>query len=445
MSIYNYILENLILPLGDLVLQTHFISSLKKARKLDRLSKNELAKYQKQRLEFILNHASTNSKYYQSLNIQPSKDPIDWLSNFPILEKSDLNMFGSDMLTCEKKRLIEHKSSGSSGVQSIVYWKTKEWSEVQAFQTHWWEWAGYKLGNPILQTGITTNRGLVKSVKDFLTKTNYLPAFTLEKEVVEKNLIKLEKKMAFLGGYASSLYVLAGMAEAFNSQTNFISAISWGDKLFPNYRKEIEKAFGCKTYETYGTSEGFMIASQKDLDYLYINTPQVYLELLDDDGMPVSDGSLGNVVVTNLINTAMPLIRYKIGDIAIKLPINEYPKDRELAYPLLKKIIGRDTDIIKTRSGKSLVVHTFTGIIEHYQEIKQFRVVQEVFDEIIIEYIPKGNDLSNILLLIEEDIYQKTNTRHELKILFKQVFTIPSTKSGKPQIIESKLKGSKPI
>jgi phenylacetate-CoA ligase len=82
----------------------------------------------------------------------------------------------------------------------------------------------------------------------------------------------------------------------------------------------------------------------------------------------------------------MPLIRYNLGDLAIKLPRSEYPKDSSLQLPLLQKIVGRETDIVYTPNGKGLIVHTFTGIMEHYQEIKQFRVLQTTLDKITIEY-----------------------------------------------------------
>ena len=69
-----------------------------------------------------------------------------------------------------------------------------------------------------------------------------------------------------------------------------------------------------------------MIAAQLDLEYMYIMTTSVFVEILDDDGFEVENGKMGNVVVTCLNAFAMPLIRYKVGDLAIKLPESEYPK-----------------------------------------------------------------------------------------------------------------------
>ena len=80
-----------------------------------------------------------------------------------------------------------------------------------------------------------------------------------------------------------------------------------GDKLFSSYQEAIKNAFQCKVYDTYGCNEGFLIASQKDLEYKYIMSPHVYLEILDDDNRPVEDGVMGHVVVTRLDGFSMPL------------------------------------------------------------------------------------------------------------------------------------------
>ena len=120
--------------------------------------------------------------------------------------------------------------------------------------------------------------------------------------------------------------------------------------------------------DTYGCAEGLLMAIKADENYYNIMSPHVKLEIVDDNGQPVTDGEMGNVLVTCLTNKALPIIRYKLGDLAIKLPKAEYPISRELNYPLLKKVIGRETDVVKTKNGTTLNVHSFTGVLEYYGE-----------------------------------------------------------------------------
>lgn len=438
--LYNALLEKLILPLGDQVNKSSFIDELKKWRKIQHLSEEKLEELQKQNLHKILTHCIKNVDFYKKLNLPAHNDPYEWVKAFPIIKKNIIKENLQDFLTEPKENLIEYASSGSSGIQGVIYMNKHEQSITRALQVLWWEWAGFKIGKPILQTGITDKRSLLKSTKDMLLRTYYTPAFKHSEETIKDMLLKFNHTdNYFLGGYASSLYLFAQVAEKHGiNNIRFKSTICWGDKLFPHYKKVIEKQFHTKAQDTYGCTEGLMMAAQKDLPYYYQMTPHVYMEIIGKDGNEVPDGELGYVVVTRLDCYSMPLVRYYLGDMAIKLPRNEYPEKRDLNFPLLKMIIGRDTDIVRTASGKFMVVHFFTGIFEFIPEIKQFRVIQRTINEIEIEYIPDNNfdnrKLDEIRFKIQEHL------KEAFPISFRKVDFIPATKSGKPQIIESHLK-----
>lgn len=433
----NKIVEQYVLPLGDLVTGGSFMRHLRRLRWETAQSADYLQALQLKRLDSMLNHATAHSSYYKALQISAGQDVVSRLQSFPILDKQTLQQQQAALCTLPERHLLRQASSGSSGQRSEVFWTKEEQSIHRATQILWWEWAGYKLGAPILQTGMTPERGFIKTIKDKLLSTYYMVAFVPTEQSLHSALHwAAHQKHPFLGGYASSLYVLSQYAGHIPQPPQFAGAISWGDKLFDHYRRSIESAFDTKVYETYGTAEGMMMAAQKDLPYMYIMTPNVYIEILDDEGNEVPDGTMGHVVVTSLVAKAMPLIRYKIGDLAVKLPQAAYPKKRELALPLLQKVIGRDTDIVKTHSGKSLVVHSFTGIFEHIREIRQFCVIQETLDSIRIQYIPAHDFRPDILSHITQKI-QSYLQEPAFSIEYEPVSFIPPTPSGKPQIIQS--------
>ena len=438
--IYNKLIENIFLPIGDLINNSSYKKQLKYWREIDLSSENELYNLQIKNLKKILYHAKNNTTQYKSISLI-GNDPEKWLKDFPILQKKDLKKSNNFIsIKSNKNKLIPYSSSGSSGVQSTVYMNKKEQSNIRAILTHWWEWSGYKIGNPLIQTGITPNRSNLKKIKDFLFKTIYIDAFSHSESQLKKicSVLQENKNLYFIAGYASSLNVIAEYALNNNYSLKVKSVISFGDKLFNHYKKNINKAFTCNVYDTYGCNEGFLIASQKDLDYKYIMTPHVYLEILDDKNNPVKDGEIGNIVVTRLDSFSMPLIRYKIGDLGIKLPREKYPKVREFNYPLLQQIVGRETDIIITKNGKKLVVHSFTGIFEYIKEIKQFKVIQEDRNGIIIEYIKAAKFNKDVLIKATKEL-QKYINDNSFSIIYKEVTFIANSKSGKPQIIESKL------
>jgi phenylacetate-CoA ligase len=439
MEAYNKILKRIILPFSEFIFNIPLSKEIKKLDFFTRLSETEIEKLQQQKLLLLLAHSVENSSYYKNLNIKiDDNNPIESLKKFPILTKSILKTNTDSILTQPKEKLLKNGSSGSTGEQTMIYWNKKEQTINRATQLLWWKWANYELGDKLIQTGINPKRLGIKKYKDFFFRTKYIQAFSHNETDIKKVLKKIHSNEDYvLAGYASSLYVIAKIAQENNIKVKFKSAISWGDKLFNNYKKTIHDTFGCKTYETYGSGEGLMIGAQKDLDYMYLMATNVYVEMLDDNGNEVEDGEIGNVIITNLNGYAMPLIRYKIGDLAIKLPKNNYSANRELKLPIFQKIIGRDTDIVKTPSGNFLVVHSFTGIFEHIPEIKQFCVIQKKISGIEIQYIKDEGFNSDILKIITIQILKNLNEPFEIK--FEEVKEIMPTKSGKPQLIVSHL------
>lgn len=440
MKIYASLLNSIILPISEFVFSIPLSKTRNEIEKMTQSSSTNIENMQLEKLMKLLVFSTNNSVYYKNLGIKlDSKKPIDALKDFPILTKEILKKQTDAIVTQPKEKLIKNASSGSTGQQTIVYWTKKEQTINRATQMLWWKWGNYSIGDRLIQTGITPNRAGLKKYKDFFFRTKYIQAFSHNTEDISIFLKSLNPKKEYvLAGYASSLYVFSKIALENNISIKIKSAISWGDKLFNHYKSSISEAFGCKTYETYGSAEGLMIGAQKDLENLYIMSTNVYVEILDDYGNEVEDGVLGNVVVTNLNGYAMPLIRYKIGDLAIKLPKDKYPKNPELNLPIFEKIIGRDTDIVKTPSGNYMVVHSFTGIFEHIPEIKQFCVIQNNIYGIEIQYIVAKNFNMAILNKIKIEILNYIKEPFEIN--FVEVNHIKPTPSGKPQLIISNLK-----
>ncbi len=438
-SFYNRLLDHIIVPLGDLTLGSSLKKDMRRIESEMQGSEEEIKQLQKNKLNKLLIHAINNSTYYARLVEKlKSEDPYLSIHQFPVLEKKLIRNNYKGIVTKNIEKLYPQKSSGSSGYQTTVYWSKDEFSPYRAINLVWWKWAGYNLGDHLLQTGINTNRKLLKSAKDILFRTYYLNAFSHDISDTEKALKWLQSKPErILGGYASSLYTIACYAEKLGIEIKLKSCISWGDKLFDHYRTKIESVFQTKVYQNYGSSEGFLIAAQKDLEYMYINDTNFFLEIVDDEGNEVKDGELGHVLVTNLNNYTMPLIRYRIGDLAIKLPKNEYPSNRELKLSLLKRIVGRDTDLVRTNGGKVMVVHSFTGVFEHFQGIKQYQVIQNDLFGITIHYIKEDQNMGDDIVDQIRNKFNELINEADFKVNMKEVEAIKASPSGKPQIIVS--------
>ncbi|MGM0634656.1 MAG: hypothetical protein ACQESK_01225 [Bacteroidota bacterium] len=439
---YASILQKVILPLGDFVFGGNYTQHLKTWQSYDKLSETELEKIQQQKLVDTLHYVNKHVPLYRNKVEIDTNDPISSLKKLPILSKELLRKHTSELVSDEYdvSKLKKNYSSGSSGVQSFSYSDSKNVFLTQAIQRHWFLWSGYQEGYPVLQLGMAPKRTLVKKLKDVFFRTTYVDAFSLGEEDYQKvyQILK-RKRIRFVIGYPSSIYELAKWMDKHHKKHSLNAIISLGDKLFPYYEELYDIVFQQpKTLDTYGCAEGFMIACRYDIPNYYITSPHVVVEVVDDYGNEVKAGELGHVLVTGLTSFAQPFLRYKLGDLAIKLPKNEYPKNRAFNYPLLKKIIGRETDLVQAKNGKNFVVYSFTGVFAYYSEIVQFKVIQNKIDELEIEYIPGDNiDLASVLEKIEAQLKEVTDGL--FKFNFKEVNYIAPTKSGKPQIIESNL------
>lgn len=436
MTLRNTLLEYFVLPGGDLIEGGNFVSKVRRFRAEQWLAARDLNRLQNERLASVLAFARGRCRFYKDLDIDV-REPASAIRQFPVTTKRTLSGNLADLLTQPKRKLISQNSSGSSGVQSTIYVDRDGRASQRAMQMLWFEWSGYRAGDSVLQTGMTPKRGAVKFAKDAFLRTKYIPAFNLDNERIEEILLDLRRSpRQFLFGYASSLFLLARTALELNIHgIDFKGCVSWGDKLFPHYRKAIEEAFDCRTLDTYGCTEGAMIAAQCPFGSYHLSLNQCFVEILDKDDRPVPRGEMGRVVVTRLDNFAMPLIRYDLGDLAILEPEDSFDCECGRSSPRLRMVVGRNTDIVTTRTGKQMIVHFFTGIFEHFPEIRQFSVIQRTLDEIEVEYI-KGPGWSDELTKRIEKIIHG-HLKEPFPVKWRNVAEISPTASGKPQIVRS--------
>lgn len=440
---YSYLLKKVIVPLGDIIFGGGYLKTLKKWNGYDKLSESELIDIQNKELEKILKYTIDKVPFYKGINYDNSLSATENLKHFPILTKEILRKHSDDLVSIdfEKEDLRKNFSSGSSGVQSYSYSEKKNVFYLQGISYHWYMWGGFEFGDSVLQFGISPKRTLPKKLKDIFFRVNYQEAFALSEEDYKRIYKDLQKdKTRFIIGYPSAINQLAEYFIKNNLQHSIQSVISLGDKLFSHFEENFKQAFNNPlVIDTYGCAEGFLMACRYDTPYYYISSPHVYLEIVDDNGDEVPDGELGHVLITCFSNLAQPFIRYKVGDLAIKLPKDRYPENRKFQYPLLERVVGRETDVVKTPNGKTLIVHSFTGIIEYYPDIRQYQIIQEKPEEITIKYIT--DDLIPLQDKTLQEIEEKINklTDNSVKIIFEKTDFIPNSPSGKPQIIKSLL------
>lgn len=440
---WSFICNNLIIPLSDFTLGLDVSRSFGRMQKFQWSSEEDIALYQRHHLKNLIHTISIKVPYYQKFFRENNLSKHDFsdiqdLKKLPILTKDTIrNHFSELQIIGHKSKKYVMKSSGSTGIQTTVLIDQNINSDVLATQLLFWEWGGFKMGVPHLQTGMSLKRGSVKKLKDFLFRCYYTSAFELTDDKLQDIVSKIEKKkIRFLFGYASSIYIIANYAMQKKINFDMQKIFTWGDCLYPNYRERIEKVFSCKVQDCYGLGEGLQVAAQcENADSLHIAQHNVIVEITDESGRhDCEKNQLGKVLVTRLSPGPMPLVRYDTGDLAA-FPSNRCNCGRKLQ--LISRIHGRDTDIIRSPQEDRLIVHFFTQIFEMIPQITQFQVRQSNLEELDIYYVPAEKFSPDCLTSINQQIHD--NCRFKFKINFHKVSNIPLQKSNKRRFIISTL------
>jgi phenylacetate-CoA ligase len=360
------------------------------------------------------------------------------LARIPVVTKDMLGPQYPDGTTRKTGlKTYEACSSGSTGKNFRVREDSETAGHYRASFLLALRWAGWQIGERHMQTGMTLDRSWDRRIKDSILRCDYVSAYELDDHHLDLALDVLDsKKIEHLRGYPGSLYFLAKRALQRGWDRPLRTLVTWGDNLFQHYRDTIQQAFGTRVFDTYGCAEGFQVAAQCGTGANYhLHSLDVIVEFLDNDGFPVRAGEPGNIVITRLHPGPMPLIRYRVGDVGISGGEQKCSCGR--GFELLASVQGRDTDVVVTPSGNRLIVHFFTGLIEGFEEIDCFQVLQEVIGSIVIRVVPSR---PGAITPATEDRLIRVLREHganEIDIVIEQVKEIATAPSGKRRFVIS--------
>jgi phenylacetate-CoA ligase len=190
-------------------------------------------------------------------------------------------------------------------------------------------------------------------------------------------------------GYAEAVYELAKFMEREGVQSHHVGAImTSAGTLHPDMRRVIERAFRAPVFNRYGSRELGGTACECEMhEGLHISPLTHYVEIISPEGGPCAPGELGELVLTSLTNHAMPLIRYRIGDMA-SWATGTCSCGRR--WPLLSGVTGRVTETFVRRDGSVVVpeylIH-LVGVILYRPHYRRFQIVQEDYERVRIRIV----------------------------------------------------------
>jgi phenylacetate-CoA ligase len=232
-------------------------------------------------------------------------------------------------------------------------------------------------------------------------------------------------------GYASAFYLLARYLEKiqWHSIPDLKVIFATAEPLFEFQRETIQKVFGCPVSSEYGSRDAGLVANECPQGGMHIFAEGMYVEVMGGNGE-----DRGEIVVSNFDSFAFPIIRYRTGDIG-RLEHSPCPCGRTL--PRLAEVEGRQTDFIVTPEGRIMHALSLIYILRAVTSIKQFKVIQEALDRIVLQVVPEPSFTSEDCVSITTQI--RLLLGNDTKIELVELPAIPPAASGKFRYVESKV------
>lgn len=404
------------------------------------LPEEELLRIQWQRLVDLLSFAGDNNRFYSErfklsgVAIADMRTPEDLL-RLPVLTKDQVRSNTDLMISAgfDKDTLQIHKTGGSTGKALEIY-LTEECSEQRnACARRHDRWSGWEVGEPLAAVwGNPSYATTMKAkLKEWLiSPVIYIDTMSVSKQSVEKFANEWEKvKPTQLFGHAHSLFLLAKYVRELGlSSIKPKGILSSSMMLMPYERRVIEEVFGVKVTDRYGCEEVSLIASECEMHAgLHLNIEHLFIEFIKEDGSPAKPGEPGKIVVTDLMNRAMPLIRYQVEDVGV-------PSGRKCScgrgLPLMETVAGRVADFLRKRDGVQIAgISLIENTLTKYPGLDQMQIIQNDFDDFIVRIVPGSGYSEDVLDALT--VYFKELFGSDIVITFEKTVSIPSEASGK--------------
>lgn len=422
MTLYPKLVRNVFYPLslihrGELA-QLHYLREFERTQFL---SVDELRALQWRRLRKLLGHAYAQCPFYRARFDRARLKPNDLreledLRLLPVLEKRDVQEQGDNMVARNWPRgdLIANQTGGSTGTPISFYLsKARKCSRAAATLRHN-RWAGWRVGDRAAviwgapcdrpaDTWRARLRGTLLREPLWLDTANVTEASLAE---FHTQLIRYRPRI--IQAYARSAVLFARYLQAQRLTPYRPHAlVTSAEVLEEEERRLLEEVFGCPVFNRYGCREVSVIASECAAQRgLHVMAEGLYLEIETPHG-PTQPGGMGSILVTDLLNRAMPLIRYRIGDLGAWAD-GSCACGRGL--PRLERVAGRVTDFLVGCDGRLVSgVYLATYVVAQRPSLGQVQIRQQKIGAVTYRIKP-GRDFHR-----EQDLdYLRTTTRRYL-------------------------------
>jgi phenylacetate-CoA ligase len=399
--------------------ESAFLQYLRQAERDQWLNKQALEHLRIEKLRRLLYHCAANVPYYKQLFETIGFRPdmlrrVEDLCRVPPVTKAVLQTQAQALLATgiNPARLFPKKSPGSTGAPSTIFVDADRAARGWAYNTRHNRWAGYEWGARVAQLWGGSAPRAINNQDGWARRGSVLRHVVLAQDlvlhidpfdVVEEHLGRFAEDFVrfrpqVVLGYSTSVWLLARYFDASPHlrvpRPNAV--ICGGEMLSPDAACLIERVFQRRVSLRYGTRELDIIASHCPHGGFHTNDDNLIVETVGE-----SDDA-GSVLVTDLNNMAMPLIRYDTGDMARRTDDDACTCGRR--FGTLGNLEGRRTSLLRTADGRSVRGHRFVRWFTLNPGVSSYLVHQRTAKLIEVSVVMENGEGSHLLQPLVDDM-----------------------------------------
>lgn len=406
------------------------------------LPRERIDALQWERLQRLLAHCWEHVPFYRAqwreLGIAGPGDirTREDYARLPVLDKPAIRANADALVSGVHRERLLYKTTGGSTGEPLRFGYTRESYERRVAVMHrGYGWAGARLGQ---RTLYLWGMPAAPTAKDRLYHRAFnrcmLNAFDMREETMAPYAaafarFRPETVVSYVAPIVRMAQWLLDGGQAVPRPARILTA---AEALHPSQRAVIERAFGCPVYDTYGCREFMLIASECTEHGMHATADHLLVEL--GDALDPTASSPREVIVTDLHNAGMPLLRYRNGDLAGSIG-SSCSCGRGL--PLLQGVAGRKLDALRTPDGRfvpgEFVVYAFLGA----KGVRRYQAVQRSLDRVELSIVRDADFDPASLEAVKTELARAFGPATTLDVAFTDA--IPPTATGKHRVTISEL------
>lgn len=409
---------------------------------LDSIKKMQLKKFAE-----LFDHAKNKSRFYREYYgdngiLDLKIKSYDDINRVPLINKALLRNYPiQDIMTCDLDASTRiHSTSGSTGEPFRIAFNRYEGFTAHMRVFRILRKAGYKITDKIIMVVRNSEKnkleieGGISGLGFIQKKLNLLQREIISiYEPVDEIIDKLiNSKAKILWSTPGIMQIVALRLKERGIRLNLSFFILYGEN-FTAEQQKIFMEYICKNIvNLYGCMESPSLGFDPGLTGKFFIFPNSSLFQFENIKNEKGETKSGNVIITNLINKTMPLIRYDLHDLA------EIDDNPEFGHRYINQIIGKQNDILKLNNGKYMTHTHIYGLFRDFHECEMFKFIQKKDDSILLQIkAERSHDRKNVEKLAIER-WNRQFSDVPVVIEFVNSFNV-NLQTGKFKIVEKEV------